>query len=155
MTEAGRRYFEDFSKGEVIDLGAVSLDREAIVAFAERWDPQPFHLDEAAAENSLLGGLSASGWHTAALLMRLMVDNFLSGAAALGAPGVDALAWKAPVRPGDTLSARVAITGTRASRSRPTLGLLSLAFTVTNQAGDTVMTMKCPVFIRRRETASR
>ncbi|ADZ69608.1 MaoC family dehydratase [Polymorphum gilvum] len=144
------RYFEDFRPGERIPLGEKAVTREEIVAFAREFDPQPFHLDEAAAEASLLGGLAASGWHTAAMYMRLLVDGLLGSSAGQGAPGIDRLVWRRPVRPGDVLSAEAEVVSARPLRSRPGLGIVSFRFTVTNQHGDTVMTVENPILFSCR-----
>ena len=95
--------FEDFEPGRVFELGAREVTEEEIVAFAREWDPQPFHVDPEAAQESSFGGLIASGWHTGAMWMRLYVDSLLVGAASMGSPGIEELRWLAPVRPGDTL----------------------------------------------------
>jgi acyl dehydratase len=145
--------FEDFTAGMVVPLGERRLGRDEIVAFARRWDPQPFHLDEDAAAASLLGGLAASGWHTAAVLMRLFVDGLLSKSASLGSPGIDTLRWLKPVRPGTVLSATLTVLETRASNSRPTVGLVGARFDVVDDAGDPVMTMTGTVMFAR-ETAA-
>jgi acyl dehydratase len=118
--------FEDFTPGRVFDLGTIVVDRDEMVAFARRFDPQPFHLDEEAAKESLFKGLAASGWFTAALWMRSYVDVVLSRSAALGSPGGEAIAWPAPVFAGDELTASLRILDARRSRSRPEMGLVGL-----------------------------
>lgn len=147
------RWFEDFHDGEVIELGSRTVSRDEIVAFAAKWDPQPMHLEDAAGDASLLHGLSASGWHTGSLLMRLFCDSLLAHTASLGSPGIDRLKWKKPVHPGDTLAARLTIVGTRVSSSRPKLGFLSGVFDVTNQRGEQVMTMSSTLMVERRSAA--
>jgi acyl dehydratase len=147
------RCFEDFRPGEVIDLGRKTVTREEIVAFAAVYDPQPMHLDEAAAADTLLGGLGASGWHTIAMFMRLLCDNLLLKARSLGSPGIDRVRWLRPVRPGDVLDARAEVVGTRASKSRPEMGIVTFRFTLTNAAGDAVMTMENPIIFATREAA--
>ncbi len=147
------RWFEDFRPGEDIPLGSRSVSRDEIVAFAAKWDPQPMHLDDDAGDASLLHGLSASGWHTASLLMRLFCDNLLAGSSSLGSPGVDHLEWKAPVRPGDTLTADLIVGDTRVSASRPRVGLVRGRFVVRNQRDETVMIMDSTLMMGRREVA--
>jgi acyl dehydratase len=118
--------FEDFPPGRVFDLGTVVVDRDEMVAFARRFDPQPFHVDEQAAEESLFGGLVASGWFTAGLWMRAYADGVLNRAAALGSPGGDEISWPAPVFAGDELRASVEVLEARRSRSRPEVGLVKI-----------------------------
>jgi acyl dehydratase len=118
--------FEDLTPGRVFDLGTTLVDREEMLAFARRFDPQPFHVDETAAATSLFGGLAASGWFTAGLWMRLYVDEVLNRATSLGSPGGEDIAWPAPVFAGDELRASMEILEARLSRSRPTLGLVKL-----------------------------
>ena len=145
--------FEDFIPGAVDTFGPVPVTREAIVAFARAWDPQPFHLDEAAAKVSILGGLSASGWHTGGLLMRLNCDGWLNRSASWGGNGVDEIRWLKPVRPGDLLRARRTILETRPSQSRPQMGLLMLSFELVNQDSAAVMTQRNTVMMGRRGRA--
>ena len=102
-------YFEDLAPGTVLEFGDAEMTAEAIIEFARQFDPQPFHIDPEAAKTSLFGGLCASGWHTASVMMRLWVDNYLSPEASLGSPGVDEVRWHRPVFPGDRLSCRVEI----------------------------------------------
>ena len=118
--------FEDLTPGRVFELGTTVVDREEMVAFARRFDPQPFHVDEEAAKASLFGGLAASGWFTAGLWMRLYVDQVLNNAASLGSPGGEEVAWPAPVFAGDELRASMEILDARVSRTRPGLGLVRL-----------------------------
>lgn len=133
------RYFEDFSPGQTLDAKGPTVTREAIIDFARQFDPQPFHLDDDAAAKSLFGKLAASGWHTAALCMRMMVDAYMLDAASLGSPGVDELRWVKPVYAGDTLSARATVLETKPSRSRPELGAVKMKWEVFNQHGELVM----------------
>ena len=144
-------YFEDFEPGEVFELGERTLSREEIIAFAREYDPQPFHVDEVAAEGSAFGGLIASGWHTGSVFMRLYADALLSRAAAMGSPGVEELRWLKPVRPGDTLTARVTVLGTTPSARDPKRGTVHLFAEVDNQRGETVITMKARGLFARRE----
>ncbi|HJL57592.1 MAG: MaoC family dehydratase [Arenicellales bacterium] len=135
------RYFEDYREGEVLECGPVIVEREEVMAFARRYDPQAFHVDPAAATQSVFGGLIASGWHTAALTMRLLVDNYISHVASLSSPGVDELRWLAPVRPGDALSVRARVVEARASRSKPDRGVLRTQIEVLNQENTVVMSL--------------
>ena len=144
------RYLEDFAPGQQFDLGRRAVTREEIVAFARDFDPQPFHTDEAAAAESIYGGLIASGWHTAALFMRLFVDGLLRDAASLGSPGVDSVRWQRPVRPGDTLRARATIREARPSRSKPDRGVVRARYEMFNQDGAAVLSMEGVGLFRRR-----
>ena len=135
-------YFEDFEEGQVFELGEKVLTRDEIVAFATEYDPQPFHVDEEAAEGSAFGGLVASGWHTAAVFMRLYVDAVLSRAASMGSPGVEELRWLRPVRPGDALSAKLTVLDATPSASRPGRGTVYFVSEVRNGRGEKVMTMR-------------
>ncbi|BBG04461.1 MULTISPECIES: MaoC/PaaZ C-terminal domain-containing protein [Pseudonocardia] len=118
-------YFEDFVPGSVFDLGTTVVDEAEMVAFSRRFDPQPFHLDRAAGDR-VFGGLAASGWFTASLWMRAYVDHLLSRSASLGSPGGDEIAWPAPVFAGDELRSAMEVLEARVSRSRPSLGLITL-----------------------------
>mgnify|MGYP000100142579 FL=1 len=135
-------YFEDFRVGQVIELGSCTVSKDEIIAFARKFDPQPFHIDEAAAERSIYGGLIASGWHTGSLFMRLLYDGLLSHAASMGSPGQDELRWIKPVRPGDTLTARGLVEELIPSRSKPDRGLIRTTYEVFNQDGDKVMMVR-------------
>jgi len=147
-----RYYWEDFPPGSVREFGGMVVEREAVLAFARAYDPQPFHLDDAAAEASLFGRLSASGWHTCAMTMRMMCDAYLLDAASLGSPGIDSLRWLKPVFPGDTLSVRMTVLQARPMASRPTVGLVQSAWQVLNQHGDAVLAMEGWGMFRRRPT---
>ena len=147
------RYFEDYRAGSVHELGRVRVERDEVIEFARRYDPQIFHIDERAAEGTVFGGLIASGWHTAALMMRLCADNFLSRASSLGAPAVDELRWHLPVRPGDELSVRVITLETRRSRSKPDRGVMRNRMEVTNQRGEVVMSLVAVNILLCRERA--
>jgi acyl dehydratase len=118
--------FEDLVPGRVFDLGTVVVDGEEMLAFARRFDPQPFHVDEVAGKESVFGALAASGWFTAGLWMRSYVDGVLTRATGLGSPGGEEIAWPAPVFAGDELRASMEIVEARLSRSRPTMGLVKL-----------------------------
>ncbi|MCU0868457.1 MAG: MaoC family dehydratase [Burkholderiales bacterium] len=144
-------HYEDFEVGAVADLGTRAVVRDEVIAFARDFDPQPFHVDDAAAKASMFGGLIASGWHTCAMVMRLMVDSQLSRTASLGSPGVDSLRWLQPVRPDDTIRARVTVLDKRRSASRPTLGLVRFRWEVENQRGEPVLTMESTGMIAVRD----
>ena len=146
-------YFEDFSPGEVREYGSMEVNAHRIKSFAEQFDPQPFHLDEVAARETMAGGLIASGWHTAAMLMRMNYDGFLNRMASQGGLGVEEINWVKPVRPGDRLSARCTIVSARPSKSKPQLGLVDFHFDVLNQQGETVMTQKLLALVERRPAA--
>src|ERR1700679_546110 len=128
-------YFEDFPVGEIVEFGDRLVTAEDIVEFARQFDPQPFHLDDAAARDTQAGGLIASGWQTAALLMRMNCDEFVLRSASQGGPGVEELGWSRPVRPGDRLRVRRTTLSARVSRSRPEIGLIGFRFEVINQHG--------------------
>lgn len=146
------RYLEDFKAGEIIHLdGQYRFTREEIVEFATRFDPQPFHVDEEAAKQSIYGGLIASGWHTISALMRLMVDGLInSGGASLGSPGIDEIRFLKPVRPGDTITARGEVLEVVPSRSKPDRGHMITRYEVSNQRGEVVLTMVGRGIYRRR-----
>jgi acyl dehydratase len=144
-------YFEDVSVGDSVDLGTRGVARADIVEFGNRWDPQDIHTDEEAAADSEWGGLIASGWHVAAVTMRLLVDGFLGDAATMGALGVDELRWRAPVRPGDELAASLEVVGTEDWEPRPGQGLVRARLVATNQREETVLTMVGLVLFERRQ----
>jgi len=144
------RYWDDIKAGDVVELGRRTLDKERMVAFAREFDPQAFHTDEKAAEASIYGGLIASGWLTGSVLMRLFYDGYLKDTASMGSPGIDELRWLKPVRPGDTLSARLTVLETAASRSKPDRGIVRTLMEVLNQRGEIVMTTKGVNFFKRR-----
>lgn len=147
------RYFEDFSVGMVVEMGPRRVTRDEILAFARDFDPQPFHLDEQAAERSIYGGLIASGWHTASLCMRMMVDGFVGDAASLGSSGVEELRWKKPVRPGDEIRLRMEVVEARRSHSKPDRGIVQSAYQLHNQKGELIMTYRAMGFYRCRAAA--
>jgi acyl dehydratase len=140
-------YFEDYVVGAVHECGSLKMDEGELLDFARRFDPQPFHTDPELAKHSIYGGLIASGWHTSALMMRMLVDNYLSPASSIGSPGVDELRWLLPVRPGDELSLRVTVAQTKRSSSKPDRGIIHSFVEVLNQKGEVVMTMKAVNFI--------
>jgi acyl dehydratase len=148
-------YLDDLRPGQTFALGHRRVTREEIVDFATAWDPQPFHLDEAAAQASIYGQLIASGWHTACVFMRLFADGLLNRSAAIGSPGLDELRWLKPVYAGDSLDARVEILEVRPSRSRPDRGAARIRCVVTNQRGDEVLTMIATVMFLRRAVGPR
>jgi acyl dehydratase len=128
-------FFEDFPVGRVFHGGPRIVTKEEIFAFAEEFDPQPHHLDEAAANASMLQGLSASGWHVGCLAMRMICDAWVLRAASMGAPGVDEMRWIKPVRPGDTLTLIATVTAARVSAKRPEMGVVSFDWRIDNQDG--------------------
>jgi acyl dehydratase len=144
------RYWEDFSEGEVVELGSYEVTRDEILEFARRYDPQPFHVDEDAAAAGPFGGLAASGWHTAAMFMRLFVEGILNSSASMGSPGIEELRWTAPVRPGDVLTGRVRVLESHPSERRPDRGTVITQCELLDQDGAVVMTMKGRGFFRRR-----
>lgn len=145
------RYFEDYTAGSVYEFGAIDVEEAEVIDFAWRFDPQSFHTDPEAAKKTMFGGLIASGWHTASLMMRLLADHYLSKVASLGSPGVDELRWLQPVRPGDTLSLRVTVLEARRSRSKPDRGVLRSLIEVLNQVGEVVMSVKATTFMLCRD----
>ena len=147
-------YWDDFAVGTVREFGQMAVSREAMLAFAGQFDPQPFHLDDAAAEASLFGRLSASGWHTCAMAMRMMCDEYLLESSSLGSPGIDSLRWTRPVCPGDTLSVRLTTLEARPMASRPTVGLVLSKWEVLNQHREVVLTMQGWGMFGRRSRAS-
>lgn len=152
-TSIDDRYFEDYVPGTIHAFGYVSVDEAEVISFAERFDPQPFHTDPAAAKRSMYGGLIASGWHTASLMMSLFVAHYLSRVASLASPGVDELRWLKPVFPGDTLLMRVTVMEATRSRSKPDRGIVRSFIEVLNQHNQVVMTMKALNFLSCRNAA--
>jgi uncharacterized protein (DUF924 family)/acyl dehydratase len=144
------RYLEDFSVGQCFESGWVRVDAEQIQAFAAQFDPQSFHLDETCARKSLFGGLAASGWHTAALTMRLLVDSELRPAGGIVGTGFDEFRWPRPVRPGEALSIRCEVLDVRPSKSRPEHGLIKLRTTTRSQDGEAVQIMIGNLLVPRR-----
>jgi acyl dehydratase len=143
-------HLDDFEAGQVYELGTFNFTKDAILAFAQDFDPQPFHVDEDAAAKSNYGGLIASGWHTGSVFMRLLVDGLLHRCSGMGSPGVDEMRWLAPVRPGDTLSARLEVDKVRPSKSKPDRGFVVTRGTLTNQDGEDVFSLRAPFMIRRK-----
>ena len=143
-------YFEDFKPGETAKFGPRLVTREEIIAFAAQYDPQPMHLDEAAGQKSLLGGLGASGWHSCAIMMRMICDGFMLNSASMGAAGVEEVQWLRPVRPSDSLTLHRTILDTRTSRSRPEMGIVRIQYEMFNAHGECVMTMLAVALFGRR-----
>ena len=146
-------YFEDVEVGSTERFGRYEVTRDEIVAYAREFDPQPFHLDEEAGRRSQFGGLIASGWHTGAMLIRMLCAHAIPGTASTGAIGFDDLKWLKPVRPGDVLSVETTVREKTESRSRRDIGTVKIESRVLNQAGDAVMTLTSLVLYRRRSEA--
>jgi acyl dehydratase len=144
------RHFEDYPEGAVFELGSIKVQPDELRSFAQRYDPQPFHVDAQAAAASPYGGIIASGWHTGSLTMRLLATQFLSPASSLGSPGIDELRWLAPVRPGDELWVRVTVQSARRSASNPQRGVVISRIETRNQDGELVMSMKAVNLLRCR-----
>jgi acyl dehydratase len=144
------RYFEDYLPGAVYEYGGIAVTEAEIIDFARRYDPQAMHVDPEAAAQGNFGGLIASGWQTATIMMRLFVGGFLSKVASLGSPGIDELRWTRPVRPGDVLRIRVTVLEATRSRSRPDRGMVRTLVEVLNQNGEIVMSLKPMNLLRCR-----
>src|SRR5882757_1498135 len=151
MSQLSRRYFEDFAVGQTFGSGPLRIEGERALAFAAEFDPQPFHLDEAAARRSIFGGLTASGWHTAAVTMRLLLDSELKPAGGLIGAGLDECRWPRPVRPGDELRIECEVIEVRPSKSRPEQGLIKLRTTTLNQDGEAVLVHVVNLVVLRRK----
>ncbi len=144
-------FYEDLEIGKKESFGAYKVTKEEIIDFASKYDPQPFHLDEDMAKKSVFGGLCASGWHTCAMTMRILVDHMAeAGMAGMGSPGVDGIKWKQPVFPGDTLHVRGEVTDKRESQSRPNIGLAKSTYEVFNQKDELVMQVITNYMILKR-----
>lgn len=146
------RYFEDYPPGAVFTAGAMAVSEAEIIDFARKYDPQAMHTDPEAASRGQFGGLIASGWHTAAIFMRLLVDSLLSSTASMGSPGIDELRWLQPVRPGDTLRARFTVVEATPSTRRPDRGTVRSTCEMINQRGEVVMRVTGINIIGRRPT---
>lgn len=146
--------FEDFPPGRFASYGPRHVTREEMLAFAAEFDPQPMHLDEEAAKQSMLKGLSGSGWHLCSIVMRMMYDGYIGDTASLGSPGVSELKWLAPLRPGDDLMLDVDVAEARASRSRPQTGIVTFRCSVRNAAGQVLAEMTSPIIVKRREAVA-
>ena len=149
-TSPDNRYFEDYVAGSVHEFGSIVVDETEVREFGQRFVPLSYHTDPEAAKKSIYGGLIASGWHTAALMMRLYTDHYLSKVANLGSPGCDELRWSKPVSPGDELSIRVTVIETRRSDSKPDRGIVQSFTEVLNQKREVVMSVKMVNFVRAR-----
>jgi acyl dehydratase len=148
------RCYEDFSVGEVVEAGPVLVTAEDIKAFAAQFDPQPMHLDGAAVQNAIVGGLLASGLHVVCLNMRLLVDAFIRDTGSMGSPGVEEVRYLAPVRAGDSLAMRLEVTGLRPSASRADIGFLKFTSEMRNASGTPVMRMTATLIFPRRDAAA-
>ena len=146
-------HWEDFTPGRTFEHGPRRMPRDEMIAFAAEFDPQPMHLDEVAARETMLGGLAASGWYVCCILMRMCVDAFVGQSASMGAPGVDEVKWLMPIRPDDELSLRATVLDTRASKSRPDMGFVRFEFDLFK--GDRrAMTLTTSLMLERRGKAS-
>lgn len=143
-------YFEDFKVGPLGKFGPHHVSRADLLAFAAEFDPQPMHLDEEAANKSMLKGLSGSGWHMCALLMRICWDGFIHNIASAGGPGVDEVKWVSPLRPDDDLTVEVEVLGTRASKSRSDVGFVQISNVMRNASGQVLLTATLPLMVLRR-----
>jgi acyl dehydratase len=146
------RHFEDYVPGAVFEYGQIPVTEAKIIEFARRFDPQYIHVDLERAVQGPFGGLIASGWHTAAMMMRLIVDNFLPRSASLGSPGIDELRWLKPVRPGDVLRVRLSVLEATRSRSKPDRGVVRTLCEVLNQDREIVMSLKAMNIMACRST---
>lgn len=144
------RHLEDFAAGQKFGSGRLKLDAEAIRRFAADFDPQPFHLDDAAAQDSFFRGLAASGWHTAAITMRLLVDGEFRPAGGIVGAGLEELRWPRPVRPGDELRVDCEVLDVRPSRSRPDHGIVRVKVTTLDQDGEALQIYVANLVVRRR-----
>jgi acyl dehydratase len=151
---ASERYLEDFAVGQRFGSGRLRINKERVLAFAAEFDPQPFHLNEAAARDSIFGGLAASGWHTAAVTMRLMIETELKPAGGFVGAGLDECRWPRPVHPGDELRVECEVLEVRPSKSRPERGLVKLRTTTLNQDDETVLVHVVNMIVPRREQDS-
>ena len=150
MSQASERYLEDFAVGQTFGSGPMHIDGDRTIAFATEFDPQPFHLDETAARRSIFGGLTASGWHTAAVTMRLLVESELKPAGGIIGAGLDECRWPRPVRPGDELRVECEVIDVRPSKSHPDQGLIKLRTTTLNQRGEAVLVHVVNLVVMRR-----
>ena len=148
-------YLEDVKVGDAAEMGSYAVTREEVIEFASKYDPQPFHLSDEEAAKTHFGRIAASGWHTAAMTMAIIVRHVMrSEQASLGSPGVDALRWRKPVYPGDTISAATTVVDVAPSRSKPDMGSVRSEIVVSNQDGDAVMTFTSILLMRRRPTGT-
>jgi acyl dehydratase len=149
-----RYFWEDLPAGTQIELGSITVERDEVIEFAGKYDPQPFHLDDEAAAQSIFGRLAASGWHTCSMAMGLMARNFLLQSSSLGSPGLEKIKWLKPVYPGDTLTLRQRIIEARPMNSRPDVGLIRTLWEMFNQHGEQVLMMDGYGMFRRRSSAA-
>jgi acyl dehydratase len=149
-TDPGGRYFEDFKRGDRFESAPLTISEALIVEFGRFYDAQPFHVDAEAARSTVYGGLIASGLQTIALTFKLFLETGTLAASSLGAPGLDEIRWKIPVRPGDTLHVVAEVLDARPSASKPDRGIVRVHYTTLNQHGDAVMTMIGNQLVRRR-----
>lgn len=149
-----RYCFEDFTIGRTFESAPYAVSRDELIGYAQAFDPQPFHVDEAAAAGSFFGGLVASGWHTAAIAMRLISHTFILESSSLGSPGIDELRWASPVRAGDSLLLKAKVLNARESKSRPDIGLVEFQFDIFNQHGVLVMSQHNWIMFGKRATAA-
>jgi acyl dehydratase len=149
-----QRHFEDFTPGSVTEYGPRLVTRDEIVEFAAAFDPQPMHLDETAAQASMLGTLAASGWHSCCLLVRMLNDGFIGQSSFLGAPGVEEVRWLKPLRAGESVTARATVLETRPSRSRPEMGFVKFLFELFDSTGALLMTLTVGPMFARRDVAA-
>src|SRR5262249_23940832 len=148
------RAFEDFKVGDIAEFGPLEVTAADIKSFAARFDPQPMHLDEAATQNTVVGGMFASGLHTVCMLMRLFADSLLRDSTSMGSPGVEEVRYLARVRAGDRLALRVEVLGTRPSKSRPEMGLVNLRSHMVNAYGKAVIELTSAMMFGRRGAAA-
>ena len=153
MKKTFKYYWEDFPVGNSRESESVTVTQDEIVRFARQFDPQPFHVDESAAADSVFGGIIASGWHTCSLAMRLMCDTFMLETASQGSPGVEHIKWLKPVRPGDSLRLSMVVLESRVMKSKPNIGLVRSRWQMFNQNNECVMEMESHVMFRRRPTS--
>jgi len=146
----GERWFEDYAVGTTSEYGPVRVDEAEVLDFGRRFDPQPFHVDPEAAAAGPFGGLIASGWHTCALMMKLLAEDYLSPVSSLGSPGIDELRWLQPVRPGDELVLRTTVEQARVSRTKPDRGIVRTQVELINQDGTAVLRLVAMNLIRTR-----
>lgn len=155
ISRVSKLHWEDYAPGQVNEYGPHHVSRDEIVEFAREFDPQPFHLDEEAAKQTMFGGLAASGWHTCCLFMRMIADGFVNDSASMGAPGVDEVKWLMPVRPGDDLTLRATVLDKRVSKSKPDMGFVRFRFEMLNASGAVVMILESSLMQGLREAGRR
>ena len=144
-------YFEDIQVGQKIQLGSISVTKKEIISFAKQYDPQPFHVNEEKAKESLFEGICASGWHTCSLFMKILYDGFLINAASLGSPGMDEIRWLKPLRPGDTMTGVGEVIKKKPSKSKPNIGSLIINYRVFNKRDELIMTLISRAIMQKRQ----